>query len=336
MFFPCLRERTSASAGEVHIFNVERLYPHNRPSVSTSEAYGAETHRQAPEKAFMKTIAERLVFVRGTMTQAAFAARLGVNVNTLRAYEKGRALPGFEVLETLCAQFNVSPAWVLTGDGPVQASQSTSRPLEPVEKEPPSVLESIRTLSLPPLYAPPEKTEPAPQECFSEALSFPDDEPEPVPAPQKEKEWIDQHTTFSPEGKEILILPVMRPRLKNGKPEKDAHSQTSWGFRKTFLQERGDPDQMLLIRISGESMEPEIRDGDIVLIDRGAQDLLPGKLYAVGFDEAIYVKRVDMLPGKTLLKSVHPAYPPVVLETATDINTYVSILGKIVWCGREY
>lgn len=286
----------------------------------------------------MKTIAERLVFIRGTMTQAAFAARLGVNVNTLRAYEKGRALPGFEVLETLCAQFNVSPAWVLTGDGPVQPDQNAPRSPEPIEKESPLILESIRTLSLPPLHTSPEKSELPPRECISEALplSFPDDKPTPPPAPRLGIPRQEKETVFSSDGEEIIALPVMRPRLKNGKPENDAHFQTSWGFRKTFLQERGNPDQMLLIRISGESMEPEIRDGDLVLIDCGNQDLFPGKLYAVGFDEAIYIKRVDMLPGKTLLKSVHSAYPPVILETATDINTYVTILGKVIWCGREY
>ena len=47
----------------------------------------------------MSSIADRLVFLRGSATQAEFADRVGINVNTLRGYEKGRALPGYEVLE---------------------------------------------------------------------------------------------------------------------------------------------------------------------------------------------------------------------------------------------
>ena len=54
----------------------------------------------------MNSIAERLVFLRGNMTQSEFADRMGINVNTLRAYEKGRALPGFEVLQTLFVNLN--------------------------------------------------------------------------------------------------------------------------------------------------------------------------------------------------------------------------------------
>lgn len=48
-----------------------------------------------------------------------FARKLHVNVNTLRAYEKGRALPNFELLERLCVVFSVSATWILTGEGPV-------------------------------------------------------------------------------------------------------------------------------------------------------------------------------------------------------------------------
>ena len=55
----------------------------------------------------MSSIADRLVFLRGSATQAEFADRVGINVNTLRGYEKGRALPGYEVLESLCSKLNV-------------------------------------------------------------------------------------------------------------------------------------------------------------------------------------------------------------------------------------
>ena len=55
-------------------------------------------------------------------------------------------------------------------------------------------------------------------------------------------------------------------------------------------------------RQSGDSMEPAIMDNDIVLIDQGKRDVTPGRLYAIGFDEAIYLKRIDILPGKVILK----------------------------------
>ena len=83
----------------------------------------------------MSSIADRLVFLRGSATQAEFADRVGINVNTLRGYEKGRALPGYEVLESLCSKLNVSPNWILTGQGnvlqeaPFSGLNETPRPL---------------------------------------------------------------------------------------------------------------------------------------------------------------------------------------------------------------
>ena len=41
----------------------------------------------------MSSIADRLVFLRGSATQAEFADRVGINVNTLRGYEKGAPCP---------------------------------------------------------------------------------------------------------------------------------------------------------------------------------------------------------------------------------------------------
>lgn len=72
----------------------------------------------------MDNIGSRLTTLRGDETQTSFADRLGINVNTLRAYEKGRAKPGFEVLETLCVKFRIRPAWILTGKGPMHMDEA--------------------------------------------------------------------------------------------------------------------------------------------------------------------------------------------------------------------
>lgn len=45
----------------------------------------------------------------------------------------------------------------------------------------------------------------------------------------------------------------------------------------------------------------------MVLIDQSQKDIPLGRVFAVGFEEAIYLKRIDMLLGKVVLKSVNPA-----------------------------
>lgn len=234
----------------------------------------------------MSSIADRLVFLRGSATQAEFADRVGINVNTLRGYEKGRALPGYEVLEALCSKLNASPNWILTGQGSV------------LQEAPfPGLNETPRALPQPQLA-------------------------EPMP----------------PCDVDLIMIPMVEARLSagHGSLEVDGGSERSYAFRSDFLHRKGNPRDMVLMRVSGDSMEPEIMDNDIVLIDQGKRDVTPGRLYAIGFDEAIYLKRIDILPGKVILKSTNAAYPPVELDTRGDCEDAFRVIGRVLWCGREY
>ena len=93
---------------------------------------------------------------------------------------------------------------------------------------------------------------------------------------------------------------------------------------------------MVLMRVSGDSMQPEILNDDVVLLDQSKTDILPGRIYAVRFEEAIYLKRVDMLPGKVILKSANPAYPPVELDIRDQQRDAFRVIGQVLWSGREY
>ena len=137
---------------------------------------------------------------------------------------------------------------------------------------------------------------------------------------------------------DLIMIPMVEARLSagHGSLEVGGGSERSYAFRSDFLHRKGNPRDMVLMRVSGDSMEPEIMDNDIVLIDQGKRDVTPGRLYAVGFDEAIYLKRIDILPGKVILKSTNAAYPPVELDTRGDCEDAFRVIGRVLWCGREY
>lgn len=93
---------------------------------------------------------------------------------------------------------------------------------------------------------------------------------------------------------------------------------------------------MVLMRVEGDSMQPEIMNNDVVLIDQSKTEIRLGRIFAVGFEEAIYLKRIDMLPGKIVLKSVNPAYPPVELDIRDQQRDSFRVIGQVLWSGREY
>ena len=135
---------------------------------------------------------------------------------------------------------------------------------------------------------------------------------------------------------EFSFVPMVKARVSGGggSLETDADIEAYYAFRHEWLRRKGRTGEMRLMRVTGESMEPTLRDEDIVLIDLSQSDVYPGKIYAVGIDQEIVVKRLDKKPGKlVLLSDNRQVYPP--LEVTLDEGVDVRILGRVVWMARE-
>ena len=104
-------------------------------------------------------------------------------------------------------------------------------------------------------------------------------------------------------------------------------------FRREWIQRRGDPKNMSLIRVSGDSMEPTLQSGDLALVDHGKNYVDPqGGIYAIAIDQTIMIKRLQVMhPSKGLkVISDNGRYEPI----ETDLEQ-LRINGKVIWFGRE-
>ena len=137
---------------------------------------------------------------------------------------------------------------------------------------------------------------------------------------------------------DLIMVPMVEARLSAGlgSLQVSGDSERSYAFRADFLHRKGNPKDMVLMRVEGDSMQPEIMDGDVVLLDQSKREIRIGRIFAVGFEEAIYLKRIDMLPGKVILKSVNPEYPPVELDIRGQAEDLLRVIGQVHWVGREY
>jgi|GEM_PF-2686331 len=63
-------------------------------------------------------ISERLKMVRGSVSQAEFAAIFGVGTNTIYRYESGKNPPDTDFIIKVCEKFNINPSWLLFGEEP--------------------------------------------------------------------------------------------------------------------------------------------------------------------------------------------------------------------------
>lgn len=135
----------------------------------------------------------------------------------------------------------------------------------------------------------------------------------------------------------LIMVPKVAARLSagGGSFESDAEIRGHYAFRTDWLRSKGKPESMVLMEVSGDSMEPELRDGDTVLINQGQTDILAGKVYAVGIEDTVVVKQVERRPGALVLRSANPAYAPITIDMQGDLADTVRIIGRVIWWCHE-
>lgn len=112
-------------------------------------------------------------------------------------------------------------------------------------------------------------------------------------------------------------------------------------FRRDWLRKIGvAPSNAVLARAWGDSMQPCIWDGDMVLIDRARAEVpvrMPGSatrsrspIYAVLDEGRARLKRIERPEdGQVILLSDNPDYPPEFAKIES-----LSIIGKVLWWGH--
>ena len=140
----------------------------------------------------------------------------------------------------------------------------------------------------------------------------------------------------SPTESDFNNIPKVTARLSAGSGSFETGSEIEgyYAFRKDWLSTKGNTEKMVLMDIFGNSMEPELKDGDTILIDESQKDILAGAIYAVGVDDTIMVKRLEKHPNKLVLISDNKDYEPVYLSESDIMN--VRVIGKVIWAGREF
>ena len=98
-------------------------------------------------------------------------------------------------------------------------------------------------------------------------------------------------------------------------------------FAARWLRGQGlDPAMLSAIAVAGDSMEPTLRDGDEILVDKTPRPLRDG-IHVVRLDDALLVKRVELLRGGHIaLASDNPAYRTIEVPMGE-----IGVVGRVVW-----
>ncbi len=102
-------------------------------------------------------------------------------------------------------------------------------------------------------------------------------------------------------------------------------------FRQDWLSKKGlIPNRCNIINVMGESMEPTLPDGCVILLDRNRTRRLPRHIFVVRTEAGLIVKRAGKnKDGGWQLVSDHPSWKPVSWPDTAEV------IGEVKWMARE-
>ncbi len=131
----------------------------------------------------------------------------------------------------------------------------------------------------------------------------------------------------------------VRAGAGRGKVVESEHIVDALAFKEDWIRQelRASPADLRLINVSGDSMEPDLRAGDIILIDHTDTRASREGIYVIRMDGALLVKQLQRLPGGTVkVISRNQAYEPFTVPVASleEANGF-AIIGRVVWACRR-
>jgi len=112
-------------------------------------------------------------------------------------------------------------------------------------------------------------------------------------------------------------IPVLEPALDSSSLEASGVPGEHGGIDLARLLIR-DPEQSLLLRVAGDSMQGAgIRHGDLLVVER-CHEARAGAIVVARFGGQFTLKRLCRSPGRRWLEAAHPDYPPIPMEIRPD------------------
>lgn len=106
-------------------------------------------------------------------------------------------------------------------------------------------------------------------------------------------------------------------------------------FQTDWLRKRNiNPEFASVISATGDSMEPTIRDGDVLLVDRSIDTIRDQGIYVAVVGGMVVVKRVQVRADRAvILKSDNGLYGEEIFEESRIDQ--LQIVGRVMWFGRS-
>lgn len=263
-----------------------------------------------------KGLSDRLHKAKGDLSLNALARRLGLNQQTVHNYFSGRE-PSIKFALAFCGEFDISIAWLLSGAGPMRASE-----VRIMEEQ----AEFLRAHQPDPKG---QLTLPVQLQHLSKLE---------VMTPAEYKERVGEL-----EGAEsYTAIPLVADPVAAG-PGAVIDAKNIEGF--AIIYAGWVPaGRVTAVRVTGESMVPTLPPGSLIAVHHEAREVIDGDLYCL-YDlaaEWAIVKRVRKtnVEAEFLVESDNPdkkAHPTTIWNLgAPEEGQAYSMIGRVIWSWTRF
>lgn len=136
---------------------------------------------------------------------------------------------------------------------------------------------------------------------------------------------------------DFLLVPRYNVQAAAGHGTEVANEQVvdHLAFKRQWVKSLGlQSDKLALITAKGDSMEPTIKDGSLLLVDTRSNPLSDG-IYVLKFDGLLMAKRLTKNPidQAVTIQSDNNSYPP--FTARHDQVRMLDVVGRVVWIGQK-
>jgi transcriptional regulator with XRE-family HTH domain len=134
---------------------------------------------------------------------------------------------------------------------------------------------------------------------------------------------------------DFCYVPMVEPVLSAGDGNfiESEEVEGYYSFRKDFINRiNSDIKKLFLVRVSGDSMLPTIKENDVVMIDTGKKHIIDGRLYAINIADTLIVKRVIKQSGQ---EAIIYSDNVEIYKSFTEHLSNIKVVGQLVWMCRQ-
>lgn len=252
---------------------------------------------------------ERLTKIIGSEPPFPWGERLGFKKSTFSGLLKNGTMPQMKTLLRIAYHTDISLNWLLAGEGP--------------ERLPPSCESDERSTEA---YLPYTGSGEVSDVC------------KPAGAPVEE---MGEHYHVPRE--EYCHVPRYGVMMGSGQLLQSGHVVDYLSFKISWVEQTMglDARELALVQVCGDSMEPTLKEGDLLLLDRRgftqpglSRHVRSDAVYVLLREDALVVKRLQFgFDGSVTIQSDNPAYGVQILSS--DKLASLQVMGRVVWVGRR-